>query len=221
MKGFKNKTFNSIITRHIIEDIVIKILKCCDLMVKDLKEKGEKIKNHEEIIRNSLLENYLNNNLIRNKVGITNFIFIPEVPENYINNEPKGRVDLRIMNDDYFINTDAYLIIECKRIDGERNLNRAYITNGVNRFLGKDPLYSSFYRSSGMLGFVVKSIDILDNTKKINAIHQSVNTEPSVTSHLKEYIIDKTVPYTYVSKYNNEELWIYHSFYDFSSVVSK
>lgn len=207
-------------TRYIVEDIMVKILKCCRLMVEDFTKNDETIKNHEELIRNSLLEGYLNNNSIRNKVGIKQFMFIPEVPENYINHKAKGRVDLRVMSKETFTNTEAYLIIECKRIDGESRLNKFYITDGVNRFLGNNPLYSSFYQRSGMLGFVVKPIDIDDNTKKINQIHQSVNTEPSMSSQIEEYIIDKGVPYTYVSKYNNEELWIYHSFYDFSSVIS-
>lgn len=54
-------------------------------MLKDCKDSGKVIANHEERIRDYLIENYLDNDEVRGRVGIDqlNLRFIIEVPENY------------------------------------------------------------------------------------------------------------------------------------------
>ena len=61
----------------------------------------------------------------------------------------------------------AYFIIECKRLDGNKTLNDKYKNEGINRFITKK--YSSYYGANGMIGFVVKKIDIDENIKKIGS----------------------------------------------------
>lgn len=81
-----------------------------------------------------------------------------------------GRVDIRVldmiraMQGDY----DPYYFIECKRLDGvnshyKNGLNNKCIDNGLSRFV--DEKYPAYLEANGMLGFVVKSIDIQENSK--------------------------------------------------------
>ena len=70
-----------------------------------------------------------------------------------------------------------------------------------------------------MLGFVVETVNIHDNMGKINDIHQSNLIDILVSSKIVNHLLDKNFPYTYLSKYFNGKLKIYHAFYDFSSVI--
>src|SRR5690625_2184264 len=121
MRSFKDKLFQEHIVKYMVEDIVLKILKCSELMVEDRKKSGLTIENHEERLRDHLYYHYLNNNSIAEKVGLDNYYFVPEVPEHYVNDQPKGRVDLKVINRNTFNNRKAYLVIEFKRIDGRNN----------------------------------------------------------------------------------------------------
>lgn len=114
-----------------------------------------------------MLSNYLNNNNLRQKFELMNFLFDPEVPVN------NGRSDIKIQTKDTFIDTSAFYIIECKRLDGNSKLNKAYIEHGINRFTTKyksenhEYYYSSHYGINGMIGFVIKNINIDNNILKI------------------------------------------------------
>src|SRR5690625_4802513 len=110
MRSFKDKLFQEHIVKYMVEDIVLKILKCSELMVEDRKKSGLTIENHEERLRDHLYYHYLNNNSIAEKVGLDNYYFVPEVPEHYVNDQPKGRVIIKIINRIPFIYREAYHI---------------------------------------------------------------------------------------------------------------
>jgi len=148
--------------------------------------------NDENEIRDRLLFDYLNNNLLRVKFKLLDFLFDPEVPVN------SGRSDIKVQTKDTFINTDAYYIIECKRLDGYSTLNKEYIKNGINRFLsGK---YPSHYRINGMIGFLVRKIDIDKNIEKIGDFFNQIE---------KDKLYDS----------NHKDLKLYHLMMDFSKNI--
>lgn len=146
------------------QDLIAKIYLCYELMLLD---KVELPYNNENEIRDILLFKYLNNNELRQRFGLINFLFDPEVPVN------NGRSDIKISTKDTFIDTNAYYVIECKRLDGEPTLNKAYGKDGINRFTTnyKSKNHEYYYPSNcgvnGMIGFVIKNININDNMVKI------------------------------------------------------
>ncbi|OHD85441.1 hypothetical protein [Sulfuricurvum sp. RIFCSPLOWO2_12_FULL_43_24] len=115
--------------------------------------------NNENKIRDILLLNYLNDNSIRHMLGMTHFLFDPEVPEN------NGRSDIKVQTYDTFQDTKAYYILECKRLNGQTTLNHEYVNNGINRFTTK--YYSSYFNINGMIGFIIHPINIDENMRKI------------------------------------------------------
>lgn len=226
MSGFKDKIFNRKIAQSMMKDIVVKVLQCSKMMLDDYVKSGRTIQNHEEDIRNALYDEYLNDNKIVEKIGLNNFYFEAEVPENYQNHKSIGRVDLKVINKDIFNQRDAYFIIECKRIDGNRRLNKAYVVEGINRFLSseeKGPKYSSYYGTNCMLGIVVKQIDIDENMKEINLIHQKENNVGENSTNIDKYVFNPDFTSTYVSEYTIDEgkLKLYHMFYDYSSIIKE
>jgi hypothetical protein len=122
------------------------------------------IENNENKIKNKLYKDYLNNQNIREELGLNQYLFKTEtgmIDENY--NE-KGYSDIEVIDlEGSFKSTDAFYIIECKRLDNKNSLNNKYITEGINRFI--EEKYPTHYRVNGMLGFVVKSVDLKENSK--------------------------------------------------------
>ena len=137
--------------------------------------------NNENKIRD-LLYSYISKTHIRNNIcNIYGFNMDKEV------DEKSGRVDLKIKRLDDFEDYSAYYIIECKRLDGQPNLNREYIKNGIERFTSG--YYSSHYGISGMLAFVVQPINIHQNMQKIGTFHvlQEERLYSSTHNSLKLY----------------------------------
>ena len=134
--------------------------------------------NDENEIRDRLLFDYLNNNLHRVKVKLLDFLFDPEVPVN------SGRSDIKIQTKNTFKDTDAYYIIECKRLDGYSTLNKEYQKNGIDRFLNVK--YPSHYKINGMIGFIVKEIDIDVNMKKIGSFFNLIEKDKLYDSNHKD-----------------------------------
>ena len=140
------------------------IYKCYELMILD---KVKVPANDENKIRDILLDDYLNNNEIRHQYSI-DFIFNPEVPEQ------DGRCDIKVQTLNSFVDTKAYYLFECKRIDGKSNLNNSYVNDGIKRFTTKyksttyKEYYSSYYGVNAMIGFIIATINDIDlNMKKI------------------------------------------------------
>lgn len=171
------------------------IYKCYKLIVHDSIRIP---KNDENAIRDILLLNYINDtNTRRNKCTISGYRFHKEVGVN------DGRVDIKIDAAYDFEEFDSYFIIECKRLDGESALNRAYVNHGIKRFTSSykssslEYYYPSSYGVNGMIGFVVNNIDVDAN---INGLAAEFNT-------LKKDIL-------YESNHTNVKL--FHLMMDFS-----
>src|SRR5437588_387897 len=109
------------------EEILSKVIACYHLMLTD----NVSLTNDENLIRDVLLINYLNNNQVRRQIGLTDYLFDREVPED----TTIGRTDIKIQTTNTFKDTAAYYIIECKRLDatnqsGTTGLNAKYIKDG-------------------------------------------------------------------------------------------
>lgn len=221
MSGFRKKALNDVIKNNIFNQISEYIVLCCETMSKELFCLGEKLPNDENKIRNYLLRNYLDKNSFRRDNNMMMFRFEPEVPENY-NEETlvdEGRVDIKIINQkDSFNDNAAAYFVECKRIDGKKQLNKKYVDNGIRRFVVSPPHYRSYYGKNFMLGFVVKSIDIEENVKKIELIQQSEDGIEIINGFKKN---DKKKLNVYDCKYSmdDEIIELRNIFADFSANV--
>lgn len=221
MGGFQDHSLNTDFKLGLYHIIVLSIIKSCELMVKNDNAKGITIENREEKIRTHLLENFLDNDKMRSDIGLAH-IPLRFSPENLENYDPSsdtyvGRTDIKVVSNSWFHNRNDYYTIECKRIDGTKLLNKEYINEGVCRYIGKSPKYSSYNGKNFMLGFVVKKIDCSNALADISTIH---------IEKLKKYIkqdimlVEKTDEYCFCeSKYSNG-LLLAHIFYDLSNVVA-
>lgn len=219
MNGFSNTSLNQKIAANILNHIIEKVLVCFDLMRQECERNSKKIANNELAIRDYLFCNYLNNDTVMQKIGFDNFRFYSEVPENYIDSKPQGRADLQVYSIDEFRHRERYFIIECKRIEGSLTLNRKYIDEGMRRFVGKMPKYTSYYKINCMLGFVVKEIDISANVDCINQLLKNDYSDIPV----QDYLHTGSIPYTYISshgKEGNECITLIHVFSKCASIIS-
>ena len=176
------------------KNLLLNIYSCYTLMV---TEKIAVPQNSENTIRDILLE-YLKDTKIRNEYClIEGYRFDKEVDEG------KGRVDIKIVNINDFEDYEAYYIIECKRLDGSKTLNDAYVNDGIKRFTTSyksskcQPYYSSYYGVNGMIGFVVRKIDIDKNISKIGNFFNLIKVNEFYDS-------------------NHSDLKLYHLMMDFS-----
>jgi len=169
------------------KNLLLNIYSCYMLMITD---KIAVPQNSENTIRDMLLE-YLKDRKIRNEYClIEGFRFDKEVDEG------KGRVDIKIIDINDFEDYEAYYIIECKRLDGSKTLNDAYVNDGIKRFTTSykssksQPYYSSYYGVNGMIGFMVKEIDVDENIQKIGNFFNVIEVDKlydSNHSNLKLY----------------------------------
>ena len=81
------------------EKILSKIIACYNLMLSDKVS----LANDENSIRDVLLINYLNDNSVRRKVELTDYLFNREVPES----KTIGRTDIKIETQNTFQDTDV------------------------------------------------------------------------------------------------------------------
>lgn len=206
-------------------EIILEALeKCSDLMKQTCVTKGITVENHEEKIRNHLLENYLENDEVRARIGLSGVRFIPEALVNYNTYRDTyiGRVDIQVFSTNCFgKNKNDYYIIECKRIDGSTRLNSLYVEKGICRFIETPIKYPSFHKKNILFAFVVKNIDIAQNILKITNIHQErlgKITNKNLT-HLRSDI-DKGF-FLYESDYlvDDGNFYLSHIFYDFSPII--
>lgn len=195
------------------EDILSKMIACYRLMI----DEKQTVVNHENKIRDKILYNYLKKEKYKKQLGLTKYLFDPELPEN------NGRIDIRIMPINPFINDEAYYIIECKRLNaqnqqGETGLNAEYVYEGINRFTSSK--YSTYYKTNGMLGFVVEPLDIDANIKFIEAFLKTADSKAFPPIKQRKIIDD--FDYTYCSHHivNGEDVIIYHVMMDFSKMIS-
>lgn len=141
MGGFRKESNNTDFGQNLFRLIITHISQCCEKMKNDCRGTGNYLYNHEDKISNQLVERYLNASFL----GLR---FILQKPEHYDSESGtyKGRPDITVVSFDWFMNPDAYYLIECKRINGEKDLNRKYVSDGISRFIiSPSPKYSSYY----------------------------------------------------------------------------
>lgn len=165
--------------------------------------------NKENDIRDLFVsDKYLNNHSIKENLGIGQYLFDKEIQTD------DGRVDIRVLDMIQIMDGvyNPHYYIECKRIDDEishysNSLNNKYINEGINRFVNEK--YPTYLEANGMLGFVVKSIDIIENTKKITG--------------LEPFSFIENFRYSYKSSHitsSNKNITLYHLMLDFSSRIN-
>lgn len=221
MGGFQNQLLNQNFKQNFYNIIISTLIKSCKLMIENCCSNKLNIPNHEEKIRTHLLENYLENENIRYTIGISDIPirFLPEVPENYdVNtNAYIGRTDIRVLSSNWLSNPKDYYIVECKRIDGTQSLNQKYVDEGICRFVGDNPKYSSYNNRNIMLGFIVRDVDCSVVISAISDIHTKrignlIDEDITIIENSKDY-------YLCESLYTNQ-LYLSHIFYNISSVTS-
>lgn len=188
-------------------------------------DNGDAVPNKEVKIRDILYNRYLNDNKVRNQIGL--YFNIVCEPAEYINGECSGYVDLKIFSRNSLTDTAAYYIIECKRLDGQKlkgktGLNAKYINEGILRFVNVQ--YPTNKYLNGMIGFVVERMDINANVENINYLLKkvfiSVNTETVLTS--LNFIRDFQYQYYSLHKgTDNRKIKLYHLMFDFSANMNE
>lgn len=205
-----------------VEKITKYIMDVSEKIVEDYQRNSKFLKNDENKIRNTILEEYLIKN--KNNCNMMEYRFEPEAIDNYNKEkqEYEGRTDIRIITKADFEIEEAYYTVECKRIDGKdgknkNSLNQLYVKEGISRFVTKK--YSSYYEENIMWGFVIKKIDI---TQNVNLIQEIQNKHSKKYLHGKFYFTNKNnISQRYKSIYNiqSEKLKLWHIFSDFSDIV--
>lgn len=208
--------YNGVFFNAEFEELLKGVVACYNLMLAD----NVALTNDENLIRDILLINYLKNNKVRKQIGLTDYLFDREVPEDLT----IGRTDIKIQTSNTFLDAAAYYVLECKRIDainpnGGTGLNAKYIENGIQRFTQKT--YGSYYNTNGMIGFVVQEIDIHKNTESINSLLTGEFNHITTTQSLTNKIIVSGFNYSYFSTHNSrtDTLTIYHLMFDFSKNI--
>jgi hypothetical protein len=172
--------------------------------------------NDENVIRDIFLSTEYLKNIDFRKAHppLANYHFDKETSEN------KGRADIRILQVKDYIDDDAYYIIECKRLNEKRKLNKEYISNGIARFTNEKK-YQFYNNTAGMIGFVVSKINIRENVGFINHLLQNTFTEINTEKRLTKKEITSDFEYSYYSnhKVGNTAKIIYHLMFDFSDNI--
>ena len=220
MGGFKNKSNNIIYKRDLFTLIVSHISKCCERMRSDCKDGScVPLFNHEDKISNRLVEQYLNNNPFQLR-------FILQMPVNYDDKSDthKGRPDIAVGLSDWLGHPKKFYYIEAKRIDGNRPLNKKYVTEGVFRFAdSSSPKYPSYRGKNIMLGYVVQAIDVVKNVGEIDKLQRELLVGVSV-GNMEVIFHDKKGFSQYKCLYqtsSNFSIELTHLFYDFSDIMEE
>jgi len=197
------------------EFVMSQVHQCYLLMLDDFTS----IPNNEVEIHKRLYKDYLENDNILSKLGLKEYFFDYEVPQINENYKIKGRTDIKVYhNKDRENERNAFYIIELKRLDGGKHLNKEYIKEGIQRFtLGKYPSFLSLF---GMIGFVVKEIDIDKNVKKINTLLETDYSKPETVKYLQN---DNFTNCSYQSEHKDSRdnnLKAFHQFWDFNEKIN-
>jgi len=194
------------------------VFACYKMMLKD----NVAVPNDENEIRNILLIKYLKDDNKREITGLAgNFIFDREVPED----NTKGRTDIKVQTIQTFTKSDAYYIIECKRLDnknttGISGLNAEYIKNGIYRFVSK--YYSTNCGVNAMIGFVVEDMDIHSNIVDIKTLLQNNFTNCNTTRTVQKETFIPDFEFHYSTKHNdidNVSFTLFHLMLNVSNII--
>jgi hypothetical protein len=208
--SYANETYTKTFQR-----ILCGIFSCYAKMIND----NIKLPNDENEIRNKLLIDYLHNDEVRSSTGLTCFLFDREVLED----NTKGRTDIKIQTAKTFVKAAAYYTIECKRLNnknlsGTSGLNAKYINDGIYRFVSKQ--YLTYCRINGMIGFIVEKMNVHENLDYINTLAKIQFKEKAKIIH--EIHKESFIPdfeYHYSSVHNDCDgniFTLYHLMFDVS-----
>ncbi len=187
---------------------------CHSQMIK--AHKKSKIENNENKIRNRLFKDYLTSNKIKASANLFPCRFECESAEIDNDYNEVGYTDIKVLTQASLNTSDAYFIIECKRIDGRSVLNKKYISDGIMRFIDAKK-YPSYYNLNGMLAFIVNDIDIDKNVGKINALLRSDFILANTEDYLKP--LNNQV-YTSIHKTaKKKKLKLFHVMLDLSEII--
>lgn len=216
--GKFRREISEALRRDDFERISKYIVESCELLSADYQGQGRRMPNHENTIRNILLEEYLDDDDRRASCGVGDYRFMPEIMEHYDGQGSYiGRADIRVLLKTDFGRRNAYYLVECKRLDGSRNLNREYVEEGVARFVSRK--YSAYYGKGIMLGFVVSQINIAQNAQEIESL-QNESARPSMHGNFAMLDIRASQEtYRCIYQIQDGELELRHTFVDFSGVV--
>ena len=183
---------------------------------KMLLEKKFNLNEWENFLRNILIT-YLRT--FKKEFDICHLNFYAEVQETSADLKEYGSIDIHISNPlELMGHEEKYYSFECKRLDGYSEKNKAYIEDGLFRYIsGK---YSEEMPIAGMIGFVqgFKKNSGIDNliTEIANILHK---TEELIQNLLIKQIYNN-FKYSYYSKHKRKSelsnIDIYHLFFDFT-----
>ncbi len=217
MGGKLSKEIQKALYKADFEKITDYICSMCRLAVEDYGTRQRQMPNDENAIRSIMLEEYMKKQKAAH--DMSGYRFDPEALEHYDGNGNYfGRVDIRILLKSDFEKDEACYIVECKRIDGNSDLNKKYVQEGVARFVTQK--YSSYYGRNVMLGFVVRQIDVSENVKKIEKIQSA---EPDEHMHGTFRLLKSdgvTESYECIYQIQSGELELCHIFSDYSGIVA-
>jgi hypothetical protein len=219
MSGFRNKTLNLLFQEDDFRQISSYLVTCCENMKREYLEKDKRLQNDENKIRNILLKEFLAVDSIQALYQMNDYRFEPETQENYHGKGTYvGRADIKVILKSDFAKNDAYYLVECKRIDGTKNLNQKYVMQGIHRFITKK--YSSFYGMNFMLGFVVRKIDISVNTGKIESEQNNSSDSRMHGSFVCREVNSERGVYNCMYDLLDRQLELKHIFIDFSKIIN-
>ncbi|WP_407534871.1 hypothetical protein [Elizabethkingia miricola] len=176
-------------------------------------EDYDTVENNENKLKNRLYRDYLNNQRVRNLLGLNNFIFKTETALVDGNYNERGYSDIEVIDlKKSFYSTEASYIIECKRLDSKnpnnkKSLYRLYIEEGINRFIKEK--YPSYFGVNGMLGFIVEKTNIESQFSSLINLENYLFIENYNSSYKTEH---ETV--------TNKNVILYHLMFDFSNKIS-
>lgn len=197
------------------EFILSAILKSHKMMLVDY----ETIENDENIIRNRLYDDYLNNQKIVERLDLQPYFFDIEVPKNTVY-KTTAFSDIKVYSAGERLKNrqSPYFIIECKRLEntntGKGTLNQKYVDNGIKRFIERED-YPTYYGLNGMIGFLIKS-------EEIDKVKDAINKLLPEKEQLTQYIFSSENKFTYKSEHidlKTKNIQIYHMILDFSSLI--
>lgn len=207
--------------KNYYEEEFLFILSKIVLCYKRIVSNREFLENNEDKIRDYIHNNYLNNQAVRNELGLL-YHFECE-PKEYGSKE--GYLDIKIFNGNIFSNPDEYYIIECKRLNNQcrrakTGLNGKYVKDGVLRFVQKK--YSAFHRINGMIGFVVEKLNIWDNINDINHLLTNEYKESNTIVVITSISAIEGFDFQYFSEHKGTDkvkFKLYHLMFDFSTNI--
>lgn len=185
---------------------------------------GVKLPNHEERITAHLVEGYLKNKSLQIQKDFEGYTFDREtsagIDDNY---RDVGYLDIKINMPYTFEDPQAIFIIECKRLDGNKHLNREYIAEGMMRFItGKYPIK---LKVNALLGFYTKIFNSDENTTKINSIMSTEFPNGNTLKSITKFNISPSITTAYDSEHyldptdTDSRITLYHLMLDYSSLL--